>query len=69
MFSLNFSGKFESYNLHHCKKYCHKLVFCVFPEQPLPFIFFWAATVLLQKSFINHYYKKWNKDFQTKNIF
>ena len=55
MFSLNFSSKFESYNLQRCKKNCRKLVFCVFPEQLLPFIFFKAATLLLQKSFINHY--------------
>ena len=28
--------------------------------------FFWVATLLLQKSF--NYYKKWNKDFQTKRF-
>ena len=27
--------KFESYNLHHCKKNCRKLVFLVFTEQLL----------------------------------
>ena len=26
MFSLNFSSKFESYNLQHWKKNCHKLL-------------------------------------------
>ena len=41
--SLNLSGKstwrslvkmkFESYNIHHCKNNCHKLVFWVFLEQ------------------------------------
>ena len=45
LFSLNFSSKspwcspvplkFESYNLHHCKKNCHKLAFLVFTEQLL----------------------------------
>ena len=45
LFSLNFSSKspwcspvplkFESYNLHHCKKNCCKLVFLVFTEQLL----------------------------------
>ena len=45
LFSLNFSSKsplcspvslkFESYNLHHCKKNCCKLVFLVFKEQLL----------------------------------
>ena len=44
-FSLNFSSrshwyspvplKFESYNLHHCKKNCFSLVFLVFTEQLL----------------------------------
>ena len=44
-FSLNFSSqspwfspvrfKFESSNLHHCKKNCRKLVFLVFTEQLL----------------------------------
>ena len=44
-FSLNFSSrshwyspvplKFESYNLHHCKKNCCNLVFLVFTEQLL----------------------------------
>ena len=32
--------KFESYNLQHCKKNCHKLVFCVFPEHLLYHIIF-----------------------------
>ena len=40
MFSLNFSSKFESYNLQHCKKNCRKLVFCVFAEQLLSHIIF-----------------------------
>ena len=40
MFYLNFSNKFESYNLQHCEKNCRKLVFCVFQEQLLPFICF-----------------------------
>ena len=45
LFSLNFSSespwcspvplKFESYNLHHCKINCCKLVFLVFTEQLL----------------------------------
>ena len=50
LFSLNFSSKspwcspvplkFESYNLHHCKKNCCKLVFLVFTEQLLYQIIF-----------------------------
>ena len=50
LFSLNFSSKspwcspvplkFESYNLHHCKKNCRKLVFLVFTEQLLYQIIF-----------------------------
>ena len=32
--------KFESYNLHHCKKNSQKLVFWVFPEQLLSHIIF-----------------------------
>ena len=34
--------------------YCHKLVFCVFPEQLLPFIF-WGAILFLARQV--HYYK------------
>ena len=50
LFTLNFSSKspwcslvplkFESYNLHHCKKHCGKLVFVVFTEQLLYQIIF-----------------------------
>ena len=50
LFSLNFSSKspwcspvplkFESYKLHHCKKNCRKLVFCVFTGQLLYQIIF-----------------------------
>ena len=50
LFSLNFSSKspwcspvplkFASYNLHHCKKNCCKLVFLVFTEQLLYQIIF-----------------------------
>ena len=50
LFSLNFSSKspwcspvplkFESYNLHHCKNNCRKLVFLVFTEQLLCQIIF-----------------------------
>ena len=50
LFSLIFSSespwcspvslKFESYNLHHCKKKCCKLVFLVFTEQLLYQIIF-----------------------------
>ena len=47
LFSLNFSVnlpgvalQFESYNLHHCKKKCCKLVFLVFTEQLLYQIIF-----------------------------
>ena len=50
LLSLNFSSKspwcspvplkFESYNLHHCKKNCCKLVFLVFTEQLLYQIIF-----------------------------
>ena len=58
IFSLNVSSKFEPYNLQHCKKNCRKLDFCVFLEQLLPFIFLWVATLLLQKSLINHYLQK-----------
>ena len=32
--------KFESYNLHHCKKNCRKLVLWVFIEQLLSHIIF-----------------------------
>ena len=32
--------KFESYNLHHSKNNCRKLVFWVFPEQLLSHIIF-----------------------------
>ena len=49
MFFLNFSSKFESYNLQHCKKNCTKLVFCVFPEQLLPFIFLGDYIALAKK--------------------
>ena len=48
LFSLNLSSKspwqslvkmkFESCNLHYCKKNCRKLVFLVFPEQQLSHI-------------------------------
>ena len=66
LFSLNISSKspsrslvkmkFESYNLHHCKKNCRKLVFWAFSEQLLPHIRFEPL----------HYYevtlvKKYNK--------
>ena len=50
LFSLHFSSKspwysvvplkFESYNLHHCKKNCHKLVFSVFTKELLYQIIF-----------------------------
>ena len=60
LFSLNFSSespwcspvplKFESYNLHHCKKNCCKLVFLVFTEQK----------PLLQKSETKRVFKQKN---------
>ena len=50
MFSLKFSSevlwcspfplKFKSYNLQHCKKYCSKLMFCLFSEQLPSWIIF-----------------------------
>ena len=65
---LSFSSKFESYNLQHCKKNCHKLVFCVFPEQLLSFIFL-GGYIALQKRFINHYYKRVKQRFSNKKDF
>ena len=57
LLSLNFSSKspwcsqvplkFESYNLHHCKKNCCKLVFLVFTEQLLYQIIFGQLHCLL----------------------
>ena len=65
LFSLNLS-KFESYNLQHCNKNCRKLVFCVFPEQLLPFIFLGGYIALAKKSFINDYHKKVKQRFSNK---
>ena len=76
LFSLNFSSKcpwcspvplkFESYNLHHCKKNCRKLIFLVFTEQLLyQIIFGWLhcyevalrSKVFDQKRFIKNLLK------------
>ena len=65
MFSLNFSSKFESYKLQHCKKNCLKLVFCVFLEQPVPFIY-----IALAKKFHNLLLQKCeNKIFKQKRLY
>ena len=58
MFSLKFSRKFESYNFQHCKKELPEVSFLYISRKPTALHFLWAAILLLQKSFINHYLQK-----------
>ena len=82
MFSLIFSSKspwcrpvplkFESYDLHHCKKNCCNLVFLVFTKQLLYQIILGQLhcyEVTLVKSVINHCYKKLKQRFLIKKRF
>ena len=58
MFSLNFSSKFEFYNFQHCEKELSEVSFLYISRTTTALHFLWAAILLLQKSFINHYLQK-----------
>ena len=79
LFSLNLSSKspwqspvktkFESYNLHHCKRNCHKLVLWVFIEQLFSHIIFdWlhCSEVTLVKKYKPSLQKKGTKIFDER---
>ena len=57
--------KFESYNLHHCKKNCRKLVFRAFPEQLLFHIIF-ELLHCYEVTFVKKYNKPLFQKSETK---